>query len=261
MPELPDVEVFRRYFDATSLDQEIQYIDVLDQRILAGTTGHKLNRVLGGQRFETTARHGKYMFAGTDGEQWLVLHFGMTGYLRYLEGPAEPPAHTRVLFRFTNEHRLAFVCMRMLGKVELTSDPGEFIDERGLGADALRVDFDEFLSFTNRRGTVKAALTTQSAIAGIGNIYADEILFQARIHPKRQVRDLSTEEFGSLYDSMHSVIRQAIDAEADVDRMPEGFLLPHREEGASCPRCSAPIQTAKVSGRTAYYCPTCQPEP
>jgi formamidopyrimidine-DNA glycosylase len=261
MPELPDVEVFRRYVESTSLNQDIERIDVLDQRILQGVSENNLSRALVGCRFISTLRHGKYLFAGTNADCWLALHFGMTGYLRYLQEDMALPDYTRVCFRFENGNRLVYVSMRMLGEVGLTADTDAFIEERGLGPDALLLDLDGFLGILgSRRGSIKAALTNQAAIAGIGNIYADEILFQARVHPKRQVSDLSDDALRGIYEMMHTVTHSAIEAKVDVSQMPERFLLRSREAGSECPRCGTPVETTKISGRTTYFCPTCQPE-
>jgi formamidopyrimidine-DNA glycosylase len=261
MPELPDVEVFRSYFESTSLKQDVEQVDVLDQRILEDISAKNLHEALAGYRFISTTRHGKYMFAKTEGNTWLVLHFGMTGYLHYLTEEDDPPRHTRVLFTFDGENKLAFVDQRILGLVGLTEDPEAFARDRDLGPDALQIKIDEFKELlSGRRGTIKAALTNQAIIAGIGNIYADEILFQSKIHPKTQLSSLSDDDLETLYDQIQTVCQAAIDAEVDVDQMPDWFLLRHREAGERCPRCGAEIETVKVSSRTTYFCPKCQPK-
>jgi formamidopyrimidine-DNA glycosylase len=262
MPEIPDVEVFRSYFESTSLKQDVEQVDVLDQRILEDISAKKLHEALAGHRFTSTIRHGKYMFAKVSGDTWLVLHFGMTGFLDYLDEEDDSPRHTRVLFTFDSGNKLAFVDQRILGLVGLTEDPEAFARDRDLGPDALQIQLDEFKKLlSGRRGTVKAALTNQALISGIGNIYADEILFQSRIHPKAQLPSLSDDDLETLFDQMHTVCQVAIDAEVDVDQMPDWFLLRHREAGGPCPRCGAEIETVKVSSRTTYFCPKCQPEP
>jgi formamidopyrimidine-DNA glycosylase len=261
MPELPDVEVFRAYFESTSLKQDVEQVDVLDQRILEDISAKKLHEALAGHRFTSTTRHGKYMFAKTEGDPWLVLHFGMFGYLDYLDEEDDPPGHTRVLFTFDSGNKLAFVDQRILGLVELTEDPAAFARDHDLGPDALQIEIDEFKDLlSGRRGTTKAALTNQTLIAGIGNIYADEVLFQSKIHPKMQLSSLFEDDLETLYDQMHTVCQAAIDAEVDVDQMPDWFLLRHRDAGGPCPNCGTGIETLKVSSRTTYFCPKCQPE-
>src|SRR6266436_7726598 len=105
MPELPDVETFKRYFDATSLYQRIDNVDVRDAYILKGISARELARGLKGHRFESSRRHGKHLFVRADHDLWLRLHFGMTGSLQYLKREEQAPKHTRVLFVFANAHR------------------------------------------------------------------------------------------------------------------------------------------------------------
>src|SRR5205823_13171820 len=108
MPELPDVESFRRYFDATSLHQRIDDVDVRSAYVLKGVSGRELARRLKERCFESSRRHGKHLFVRADADLWLRLHFGMTGSLRYFKHAEQSPKHSRVLFIFANAHRLAF---------------------------------------------------------------------------------------------------------------------------------------------------------
>ena len=119
MPELPDVETFRRYLDATALHQPVAEVAVADERVVQGTTPQGLGRYLHGRCFEGTLRHGKHLFADLGAGKWLELHFGMTGYLAYYRGPDGAPAYSHVRFRFDNGHELAFVDRRKLGHVEI----------------------------------------------------------------------------------------------------------------------------------------------
>src|SRR6266436_10198670 len=181
MPELPDVEIFKRYFDATSLHQRIIGVDVRSAYVLKAVSGRELARRLKGRCFESSRRHGKHLFVRTDGDLWLRLHFGMTGSLRYFKDEEKAPPHTRVLFLFAGDYRLAFDDQRKFGEVGLIKNVDEFLKKRVLGPDALDVDLVEFKKmFTKHRGAVKSILMNQTLIAGIGNIYADEILFHAR---------------------------------------------------------------------------------
>jgi formamidopyrimidine-DNA glycosylase len=259
MPELPDVETFKRYLDATSLHQVIRSARVLREGILQDVTRQRLQRALHGRRLCGGHRHGKYLSVRLDDDARLVLHFGMTGFLRYWEDEAPPPRHARMVLRFDNGHRLAYDCRRMLGKVRLVEDFARFVAERGLGADALRVDraaFDEGLR--GRRGAIKSTLMNQSFVAGLGNVYSDEILFQARIHPRTRPVDLTAAARGEVFRDMRRVLRKAIEVQADPQRMPRSWLLPQRRPGAACPRCSGTLEHTVVGGRTAYFCPACQ---
>src|SRR5206468_12664672 len=200
MPELPDVESFRRYFDATSLHQRIDDVDVRNAYVLKGVSGRELARRLKGRSFESTRRHGKHLFARADSNVWLRLHFGMTGSRRYFKGEEKAPPHTRVLFVFAKDYRLAFDDQRKFGQVGLLEDVDEFLRKRALGPDALDIDVAEFKAkLARHRGAVKSILMNQRLIAGIGNIYADEILFHTRIHPATQIARLCDKDRRHLF--------------------------------------------------------------
>src|ERR1044071_9464351 len=178
MPELPEVETFKRYLDSTSLHQRLIAVDVRDAYVLKGVSARELALRIKGRRFEHSHRHGKHLFVRIGDELWLRLHFGMTGDLQYFKGPEEAPKTARVLFHFTNNRRLAFDDQRKFGEIELIKDVDEFLQKRGIAPDALHLDLSEYQRiFRTHRGALKAILLNQQLIAGIGNLYADEILF------------------------------------------------------------------------------------
>ena len=259
MPELPDVETFRRYLNATSLHQRIIGVDVRSAYILKGVSARELVRRLKGRCFESSRRHGKHLFVRADGDLWLRLHFGMTGSLQYFKREEDAPKHARVLFVFANAHRLAFEDQRKFGEIGLVKDVDEFLKKRGLGPDALDISFSQFQGiFVNHRGALKAILLNQKLIAGIGNIYADEILFRARIHPATESGRVGETTVGRLFRATCYILQKAIEAKADADRMPKSWLLPHRGKGGKCPRCGRELKSATIGGRTAWFCPHCQ---
>lgn len=258
MPELPDVETFRRYLNATALHQRIERVRVRHKRVLVGTSARRLRQTFHGRTFKATDRHGKYLFARTDRTPWLVLHFGMTGSLAY-EKDRRPGDHDRVLIDFDNGYSLAYICGRLLGKVTLTDSPRQFVQERNLGPDAMAISAQAFAScIKDSRAAIKSCLMNQQRVAGVGNIYSDEALFQSRLSPELKGETLTQAELHRLYRQMQRVLAMAVDRQADPARLPSSWLLPHREEGASCPRCGDKIQRTKVSGRSAYWCPHCQ---
>ncbi len=266
MPELPDVENFMRYLDATALHKRIDHVALTSEKILHGITRQKLVAALTGHELSRSHRHGKHLFAKLDDGTWLTLHFGMTGYLAYFKALADDPEHDRLRLDFDNGFHLAFVNQRLFGEVGLVEDIDAFVAEQKLGPDALGLDEDGFrVLLADRRGQIKSALMDQSLIAGLGNVYSDEILFQAGIHPKTHVGDLDDAAVHTLYTAMMNVLKVAIDkgagSEQLFDNLPDDWLLPHREAGATCPRCGGEISAIKVSGRNAYVCPTCQPAP
>src|SRR6266487_6769496 len=259
MPELPDVETFKRYLDATSLHQRISGVDVQDRYILKGVSMDELARRLKGCRFESSRRRGKHLFVRADGDLWLRLHFGMTGSLQYFKHDEQAPRHTRVLFVFANAHCLAFEDQRKFGEIGLIADVNEFLKKRALGPDALDVGLSEFKDIlAKHHGAVKSILMNQKLIAGIGNIYADEILFRARIHPATQVSALKEKTVAKLFRAARDILKKAIEAKADMDRMPKSWLLPHRHKGGKCPRCGRKLRSATIGGRTAWFCAQCQ---
>jgi formamidopyrimidine-DNA glycosylase len=263
VPELPDVETFRRYLRRTSLHDRVEGLSVERAgRILKGISARRLGRRLRGRRLGSTHRHGKYLFVGLtggDGGESLVLHFGMSGFLAHYRDPGDAPDHARVVLDLGDGSHLAYDSQRLLGQVALTSDPDGWVEEHGLGPDALRVGRKELVErLSGRRGTLKSALMDQSVVAGIGNVYSDEILFQARLHPKTPASRLSDDELRALHRRVRSVLRDAIRYRADPERVPRTWLLPHREPGARCPRCRGRVRRLRVGGRSAWICPVCQ---
>ena len=260
MPELPELEVFKQYVDSTSLHQNIETIEVKNGKVLGGISAGELKRGLEGRRFESTRRHGKHLFVELGDGEWLLLHFGMTGSLKYYKDADEEPTHARVLISFGNGYHLAFDDQRMFGKVDLIEDPDGYVEKQQLGLDPLDVDFTAFRQrLEGRRGEIKATLMNQRVFAGIGNIYSDEILFQVRLHPKTSVERLDESSLHDLHEQTRRVLRAAIERGVDPGGLPDSYLLPHRREGEDCPRGNGKVQKTKAAGRTAYYCPTCQP--
>ena len=261
MPELPDVERFKKYLDATALHQKLRTVEVRDADVLQHVSARKLRSHLQGQEFESTMRHGKFLFVLVSSPPLLVLHFGMTGYLDYARQDSEPPKHTRVLFHFANEYWLAYVSQRKLGLVTLTDDAEDFVQQQEMGPDALddRLTFAQFRQrLEGRRGRIKPALMNQSILAGVGNVYADETLFQAGIAPDRSVADVDETELRELYRAMQRVLKTAIRRHADPEQLPQSYLLRHRDFDGCCPRCGGEFEKIKVSGRGAWFCPRCQ---
>ncbi|HEY2323280.1 MAG TPA: DNA-formamidopyrimidine glycosylase family protein [Thermoanaerobaculia bacterium] len=250
MPELPEVEGFARYFAQHALRQPITRVRVRDERIL-GVRKETLSRALRGHAFERVQRHGKHLFAEA-GDAWLHLHFGMTGDLEYYSD--DEPRFARVIFDFPEGH-LAFVDMRLFGVVDLTPSPDAYIEEHDLGPDPLLMSLPQFRALiAKRRGAVKALLLSQDFIAGIGNLYADETLFQTSIHPRRPVHRLSDAEVRDVYNGMRRILREVIRVREKEGDWPARYLSMHREEGERCPKCGGTIQRTVVMSRTTYFC-------
>lgn len=261
MPELPDVEVLKRHLDTTSIGRTVRDVQVLREDILEGINPHLLKARVKGRTFRTSRRHGKYLFVCVDGEGWIMMHFGMTGFLLFLPPGAPPTRHARVIFDFEDRARLAYDSLRVFGRVGFVRDAEGFINERKLGPDALdpQLDLEKFKQLMRAGGAgLKSALMNQSRIAGLGNVYSDEILFQAGLHPMAHTSKLKDPDLERLYKSMRDVLQTAIEKGADPDRFPETYLTPRRRKDAPCPGCSGSVRSQKIAGRTSYFCPACQ---
>jgi formamidopyrimidine-DNA glycosylase len=259
MPELPEVELYCRFLARHALYQRIASVRVLDERIL-GVRKATLTRALAGQQLTRVRRHGKHLFADA-GSSWLHIHFGMSGDLYWYHDDAEQPRFARVVFVFENDGRLAYDDMRLFGVVDVTPDPDTFIAEHRLGPDPLDPDFrlPVFRRIVaRRRGAVKSLLLSQDIIAGMGNLYVDETLYRASIHPRRAVDKLSDAEVKSIFTCMRAILKEAIAFKSRGGDYPGRWLVSHREEGDTCPICRGTIQRTVVFGRTTYFCGTHQ---
>jgi formamidopyrimidine-DNA glycosylase len=259
MPELPDVEIFSRYLNATALNQKIARVSVKNRTVLRHISPQAIARNLKGRKIQSSLRHGKFLFGQLDNNGSAIFHFGMTGCLKYFKNEAEEPKHTRVRMEFSNGSFLSYVCSRMFGEMGYTSNVHEYIKERGLGPDALAVSWEQFKDrLSDKRSPIKSVLMDQTVLAGIGNVYSDEILFQARVHPQHRVNRLSERTLDKVYKLMKSVLNKTIGYQADPARIPKSWLLRHREKGAKCPRCGKGLHRLTINQRSAYICPNCQ---
>ncbi len=260
LPELPDVEVMKRYLEATSLHREIRTVNVGNSTVVKDTSLSALERSLRGREFKKVRRHGKNLFVSLgSGGKTLLFHFGMSGRLEYCKRPGCKPKHSRVSFGFKNGGILHFVCTRMLGKVSLIDSVETYLEDRNLGPDVMEVPRERFVQIVAvHRSSIKNLLMNQKCLAGLGNIYTDEALFASRIHPERPADILGREEVEMLYGRIRRVIDTAIEAKANPAGMPESFLLNHRKKGDGCPRCGGKLENIRVGGRTTWFCPRCQ---
>lgn len=262
MPELPEVETQKRYLDASALHKVIARTEVRSRDILEDTSPQQLAANLKSRKFDGTRRHGKYLFVQVSGDggavRWIVFHFGMTGFLHYYKKAEDEPRFARLVISFDKGFRLAYSSQRKLGRIQLIDDVDRFIEEHELGPDALDPDFSraKFVeALAGSRAKVKSALMNQKAVAGVGNDYSDEILYQAGILPTVKTADLKSADLERLYDEMRRVLEIAVERGADPSRFPRSFLIPHRHGDGKCPGGRCDLKSIKISGRTSYYCP------
>lgn len=259
MPELPDIEAIRARVASRATGRKIGDVDVEDDAVLHEISAKDLRETVVDKEFSDIARHGKVLFAHVAGGPWLAMHFGMTADLELVAGGDALPDHAIVVFTFENDDRLAFDNQRKFGWIELTEGVDTYLEDNEIGPDALALDKDDFGQIVGAsRGQVKSALMNQSKLAGIGNVYSDEILFRARIRPDAKASELGEAQLGCLHDAMGDVIEMAIKKLRAGEALPNNWVARHREEGEICPRCGEDLSHDKIGGRTAWFCATCQ---
>jgi formamidopyrimidine-DNA glycosylase len=271
VPELPEVEHLAR-----DLAPRILGLTIRDVRChfpaVVGEDPDCFAEAVRGRRIMRLHRHGKYLFLMLDGDVVLALHLRMTG--QFLLVPRAEPAdkHTHLeLLLSDRKRKIVFRDVRKFGRIKLLDgNVVQFIEEKKLGADALQIsagDLQQSFQATSR--SIKAALLDQRIVAGLGNIYTDEILFRERISPLRKARSLNLEQIASLRRTIRAVLRSAIrrrgttisdyvDAGGRIGSF-QSSLLVYSRAGLPCPRCGTAIVKSRVAGRGTYSCPGCQP--
>ncbi|MBH5322465.1 Fpg/Nei family DNA glycosylase [Aurantiacibacter sediminis] len=256
MPELPEAEHYRRTIAEKCLNRTIESVELGDDTEHVELPGGNARERLVGHQFTETHRHGKLIFAGSKDGPWICVHLGMTGrLLAYDTSDHTPPDFNRILIAFEGERRLAFSCPRKLGWVHVLDDPEDEIAERGFGPDAMDISEDDFVEVIgSTNGAIKGALMAQKKLAGIGNLWSDEILFQSELHPETKASDLDEKTLRKMHAAMRRILAGVCDKDADYSQLPYRWLVSHRHKGEDCRRCDGTITKSKVSGRSAYHC-------
>ncbi|SET47487.1 DNA-formamidopyrimidine glycosylase [Hymenobacter actinosclerus] len=272
MPELPEVETYRRFLDELVVGQTITAFEVLDAHVL-GMPEDVLRPALVGRTITGTSRLGKNCFLQLDDGRVLVLHFGMSGDVGAYRDAPDAPRFTRVALHLESGLRAAFIDPRKFGRIRLAESVAAYQQAKKLGPDALELTVAELTEKLAKRKTLlKPLLLDQRLTAGLGNWIVDEVLFQAKIHPERIASSVTAAEVRHLHGAIQLVLTTAIAAEANYRNFPASFLIHAREwdESATpgtdahecCPRHPRTrIEKKYVGGRATYYCPKCQPEP
>jgi formamidopyrimidine-DNA glycosylase len=269
MPELPEVETTRRGLAPYVVGRSIARVEVREPR-LRWPVAKKLPSVLAAARIASLTRRGKYLLFGTDAGT-LLVHLGMSGSLRYLPAPTAPSAHDHIDVHFAEGGSLRFNDPRRFGSFLLTKAPDLHPLLKELGPEPLGADFDaDYLAGTsrNRRVTIKQHLMNARVVVGIGNIYANEALFRAGIHPARAAGRIATARFEPLVAAARDVLRDAIEEGGTTlrnfvggDGKPgyfRGSLRVYERDGLPCVRCGTAIERRVLGQRATYYCPRCQ---
>jgi formamidopyrimidine-DNA glycosylase len=273
MPELPEVETVVVELRPNLVGRRILAADVLWPRTLATPDRTSFVQDLQGRQITGLRRRGKYLLFGLDSGDFLIVHLRMTGRLEIVPGdsPMRTGFHTRAWFDLSGGECLVFTDARKFGRIWLAHDPEALLG--ALGPEPLDWEFDAALlggRIRRRRVAIKALLLDQSVVAGIGNIYADEALFLAGIHPLRPGASLCDDEVERLHAAIRQVLREAISQQGTTLRdyrppySPEGAyrnnLRVYQQTDLPCPRCSTPIQRIRVTQRSAHFCARCQPD-
>ncbi|PTX55510.1 formamidopyrimidine-DNA glycosylase [Litoreibacter ponti] len=261
MPELPEVEAYGRRIKDGALHRTIETVTLGNDTKHVELPGPEDRARFEGHQFTEVRRHGKYLFAGSATGPWMALHMGMAGSVRVYDAEDGNPDYARLIVAFEGSRRMAFRDPRKFGWVKYVDTPETEIEARELGPDALDLDADGFANrLEGGRGAIKSALMDQSRLAGIGNLWADETLYQTGIHPATKIPELSRDDISGLHKASDRILRGVCDVDAHYRELPDAWLIHRREEGYACTRCDGSIARIKVGGRSSYFCPKHQVE-
>jgi formamidopyrimidine-DNA glycosylase len=272
VPELPEVETIRGQLARELRGARILSCEVFLPRLVRSPTTPGYRRGVRGRKVRGVSRRGKYIIIALDGGRELVIHLGMTGSLVLVPRGAERPRHTHIVFRLEDGRDLLYVDPRTFGETALVRE-GDYRSLPSLsrmGPEPLAKDFTaaRLAQALHGRCRVKSALLDQARLAGLGNIYADEALHRAGIHPLRRADTLDAGEVARLHASSREVLAEAlagggssvsdyVDLRGERGSFQERHRV-YRRAGQPCPCCGGTIRREKVSGRGTYFCPRCQ---
>ncbi|MFH1381747.1 MAG: bifunctional DNA-formamidopyrimidine glycosylase/DNA-(apurinic or apyrimidinic site) lyase [Chloroflexota bacterium] len=270
MPELPEVETIKNEISPYIIGRRISGITLPWEGIVKEPSAEEFCSRVTGRKIMSIVRRGKYLLVNLDSSDTLILHMKMSGSLLIVDGAAEPPKYTRAIVCLDNGRKIFFRDPRKFGVMRLVKDGLSVVSK--LGPEPLEASFTpEVLArlLAKRVSPIKALLSDQQVIAGIGNMYADEALFAAKIHPLRPGGSLTKDEIKRLYGAIIKVLKLGLFYKGASERdyvRPDGtkgtahsqFKIAHRG-GELCPNCGTPIQRTTVRNRGTYFCPKCQP--
>ena len=269
MPELPEVETVKNLLSPHIIGRTISKATLLWDGMVKGQDAAEFVKHITGQKILDIMRHGKYLIIPLSSGDKLIIHLKMSGSLILGKNDAEPPKYTRAIIALDDGQNIFFRDPRKFGVLKLLKDTKE-IDAK-LGPEPLEKDFTLELfteGLSKRTAPIKALLLDQKFLAGVGNMYADEALFLARIDPRRAANALKKTEIKRLYDAIHDVLIAGIKfggasvvtyfhPDGSVGTAHQHFNVAHNQK-KECPVCGGPIERIVVRGRGTYYCPRCQ---
>ena len=270
MPELPEVETIKNELLPHIVNHRVTDVTLFWEGIVHQPSVEEFRSRLIGQKFTGIVRRGKYLIFNLASGEVLIIHLRMTGSLLLKPASAEPDKFIRAIIHLDGEDDIHFRDPRKLGRIWLAEDKSEVVKK--LGPEPLEAEFTpQTLNkrLQKRTAPIKALLLDQHFIAGIGNMYADEALFAARIHPLTPGGSLSPGEIKQLHNAIQQVLWSGIGnkgASTDTYFRPSGetgtahfeFKVAHRLSGDLCPICGTPIERIVIRNRGSYFCPRCQ---
>jgi formamidopyrimidine-DNA glycosylase len=202
--------------------------------------------------FIGSKRRGKYLFAQLDNRAYILFHFGMTGDIKYYSAEEDRPKYERFHILFEGGAKLGFDCLRKFARIEYIEDLDDYIENIGLGMDALEITEIDFLkNIEGRSAPIKGFLLNQKLVAGVGNLYADEICYQTRVHPGSKVNAIPKKKLKEVFKSMQSILSIAIERAAHYKDYPDDWFWNWRKKGGTSEK--GKIMVEKIAGRTTYY--------
>jgi formamidopyrimidine-DNA glycosylase len=255
MPELPEVHNFKQYFDAAAIGQTVQQLVVHDDKIIRNMSGPAFADAMAGRTITGSIRRGKYLFAQLENSHDVLLHFGMNGDLNLYQEPEDRGRFERFAFHFQDGNILGFDDSRKFARILYLHDRDAYIEEIKLGPDALDLTEEHFFgALAGRKTTLKGLLLNQSIVAGLGNLYADEICYRTKLHPAIRVNALTEEEVRAVYQQIIDIMTYATENAPYYREYPENwFWHTWRKEEGTDPETGLPVRITKVAGRTTYF--------
>ncbi len=271
MPELPELEVVREVLQRRVVGQGITDVQVLPPGgliVIRDLTGRGFSPALTGKTFSSVSRRGKFLlfeFSGSQSPLHLLVNPKLTGRVQLTDAAEKRLPKTLVVFTLANGRELRYADQKQMGQLYLVNDPQQVPEFGNLGPEALEVSEQDFRErLRPYRGEIKGILIRGDVIAGIGNAYADEILWAAELHPYRKRTELTADETGRLYRAMRKTLLDGIERVRilmgeNIHLEPREFMAVHMKTGEPCPRCGAPISMISANQRVTNFCRHCQP--
>jgi formamidopyrimidine-DNA glycosylase len=270
MPELPELEVIREVLQSRVVDQRITAVEIIPPGgpiVVRDLTRSGLETTLTGKTIDSIDRRGKFLIFSLRlaGPLFLVINPKLTGRLRLSSAGDKRHKKTHVVFDLSSSTQLRYIDQKQMGQIYLTRDLALVPDYAGQGPEALEVSLEEFrVRLKPFRGEIKGVLTRAAFVAGIGNAYADEILWEARLHPYRKRTQLTPDEVERLFVAMRITLLSSIEKvrermQENIDQEKRDFMAVHMKTDQPCPRCGSPISLVSANQRITNFCRTCQP--